>query len=205
MFCITSLSRLQLKSIEVLFDEVLPVAFLLLLQILSQIISFKIDSMVLLAPSEMEKWDTGTPSCWSSLCYLCMAFFGMQSDFCRFLKARPSSELFFWARTCVGGLSQQFGTANQRTVHWGVLTLAQAKTSLVPQSRLARFLWSKGIQAMSVPSKESQTAACSGVSRTCLLTRKWGEDVEEGTSECFRECVARLLACYCLVFSFIVF
>lgn len=49
---------------------------------------------------------------------------------------------------------------------------------------------------MGEPSKESQPAVCSAGSRTCPPTRKWEEDVEEGTSDCFRESITRLLTCF---------
>jgi len=39
----------------------------------------------------------------------------------------------------------------------------------------------------------------------CLLASKCREDVEESTSACFWECVARLLACYYLVLCFIIY
>lgn len=156
----------------------------------------------------MGQWDVGTPSCWSGFCYLWASFFGMQSDLCRFLKGRSSTELCILGQDLCRQSESIVWDRELENCHWDVLTLAWAKASLVTENWLAHFLWKKRHQGY--------VCAFQGGSDCSMLWHAWRElnvatsqqcreDVEEGASACSWECIARLLACYCLVLCFIVF
>lgn len=215
MFCITSLSWLQLKSIEVLFGKALspvspspPFFFCLPSKYFHKLLASKLIAWSLWCQSVLGERDVGTPSCWSGFCYLWASFFGMQSDLCRFLKGRSSTELcilgqdlcrqsesIVWdceLENCSLGCTD-FGMSQGFPGHTelaGPLSLEEKA------SRLCLCLWRR---------VRLQHALACWRELNVVTSQQCKEDIEEGTSACSWDCIARLLACCCLVLCFIVF